>query len=99
MLGRPAAVVGFRRMVLPPAFSGTVSVLVAHADQAPVPSYDGVWTVAPLTIRAAVRAVVVPLANRTRSVAVPAVGTCTVNCAYAPTAWSPLQKPPPEKPE
>ena len=41
---------------------------------------------------------VVPLANRTASVAVPAAEAFTVNWAYAPTALVPLQNPLPEKP-
>ena len=45
MLGRPLAVVGLSRMVLLPAFTVTVSVLVTQVVQAPVPSNDGVWTV------------------------------------------------------
>lgn len=88
--------VGLNRTVLPPAFSETVSVLVAHVDQAPVASNDGVCTVDPLTIRLAGRAVAVPLAKRTLSVAVPAAGAFTVNCAWAPTALVPLQNPLPE---
>jgi hypothetical protein len=91
-------VVGFNRMVLLPAFTDTDNVLVAHVDQAPVPSNDGVCTVDPLTIRPAGRAVVVPLANRTPNVAVPDVDAFTVNWAPAPTALVPLQKPLPEKP-
>jgi hypothetical protein len=81
MLGSPAAVVGSNRMVLPPVFSGTVTVLVDHVVQAPVGSNDTAATVVPLTIRFAGRALVVPLANRTPSVAVPAAAGVTVNWA------------------
>jgi hypothetical protein len=98
MLGRPLAVVGFSRMVLLPAFTDTLNVLVTQLDQAPVPSNDGVCTADPLTIKLAGRAVVVPLANRTPNVAVPAVDAFTVNCAAAPTALVPLQNPDPENP-
>jgi len=66
--------------------------------QAPVASNEGVCTVAPLTIRLAGRAVVVPLANRNPNVAVPAFEALTVNWAKAPTALVPLQNPVPEKP-
>lgn len=79
MLGRPLAVVGLNRMVLLPAFSVAVKVLVTHVVHAPVPSNDGVCTVVPLTISEAGRAVATALANRTRSVAVPAVLALTVN--------------------
>ena len=87
------------RMVLLPAFTDTVRVLVTHVLQAPVPSNDGVCTVDPLTIRLAGRAVVVPLANRTATVAVPAAATFTVNCAWAPVALLALQNPEPEYPD
>jgi hypothetical protein len=72
-------VVGLSRIVLLPAFTDTVHVLVTHDDQAPVPSNDVVVTRAPLTRTSAGRAVVVPLAKRTASVAVPAVVASTVN--------------------
>src|SRR5687767_8648440 len=98
MFGRPAELVGFRRMVLVPAFTGTERVLVTQVDQAPVPSNDGACTVEPLTIRFTGRTVVLPLANRTPTVAVPAAPAFTVNCAYAPVALFALQNPLPEKP-
>jgi hypothetical protein len=63
-----------------------------------VPSNDGVCTVDPLTTRLAGRAVVVPLANRTPTVAVPDAEAFTVNCAAAPTVLVPLQNPDPENP-
>ena len=97
-LGRPLDVIGLSRMVLLPAFAGTVKVLIAHVDHPPVPSNVGVCTAEPLTIKLACRAVLVPLANRTRNVAGPAVDAFTVNSAYAPAALSPLQNPLPEKP-
>src|SRR3954468_21600609 len=78
MLGKPSAVVGFNRMVLLPAFTEMVRVLVTHAVQAPVPSEGGVCTVEPLTIRPAGRAMVVPLANRIPSVALPDADAFTV---------------------
>ena len=56
-------------MVLLPELTVTVNVLVTQVVHAPVPSNDGDCTVAPLTIRLVARAVVVPLANRTPSVA------------------------------
>ena len=81
MLGRPAAVVGSSRIVLLPALTFTVRVLVIQVDQAPVPSNEGVCTVDPLTTRLAGRAVVLPLANRKPTVAVPAADALTVNWA------------------
>src|SRR5262245_53572518 len=97
MLALPLAVVGLNRTVLLPEATVTVSVLVTHVFHAPVPSNDGDCTVDPLTTRLAGRAVVVPLANRTPRVAVPAADAVTVNCTYAPDALVPLQKPLPEK--
>ncbi|GAA2831597.1 hypothetical protein GCM10020220_020640 [Nonomuraea rubra] len=95
-MGRPAEPVGSSLTVLEPAFSWTVAVLVAQADQAPVPSKDRLWTVEPLTIRPAGRDVAVPLAKRIPRVAVPAAEAFTVNWAWAPAALSALQKPVPE---
>src|SRR5262245_28047189 len=97
MFALPFAVVGLNRMVLVPAFTVTVSVLVTQVFHAPVPSNDGVCTVDPLTIRLAGRTVVVPLANWTSSVALPAADAFTANCTYAPVAFVPLQNPLPEK--
>ena len=94
-MGRPAAVVGLNRIVLLPAFTDTVKVVVAHVDQAAVPSNDAVRTRPPLTMTSAGRAAVVPLANRTPRFTVPAAGAFTVNCVAAPTALPPLQKPVP----
>jgi hypothetical protein len=68
-------------MVLLPPVTDTVSVRVCQFDQAPVPSNDGLCTVEPLTSRLAGRAVVVPLANRIPTVAVPDAGALTVNWA------------------
>jgi hypothetical protein len=51
-----------------------------------------------LTTTSVGRAVVVPLANRTPNVAVPATDALTVNCAAAPTTLSALQNPVPEYP-
>src|SRR5262245_11704861 len=96
--GRPLDVVGLNRIVLLPAFTETVRVLVTQVVHNPVPSNDAVCTVAPLTMTSAGRLVVVPLAKRTPSVAVPANEEFTVNCAAAPTALLPLQNPLPEKP-
>ncbi len=96
-MGSPAAVVGSNRMVLLPAFSGTVAVLVDHVVQAPVDSNETVPTVDPLTIRfAGLAASVAPLANLTPTVALPAAAEVTVNCAKAPAAAVPLQNPLPE---
>ena len=78
MFGSPAAGVGTNRTVLLPAFSTAVSVLVDHAVHVPVPSNDTVATVTPLTTKFAGLALVVPLANRTPSVAVPAAAAFTV---------------------
>jgi hypothetical protein len=78
MFGRPAEPVGLNRIVLLPAFSVTVNVLVTQVLHAPVPSNDGVCTVPPLTSRLAGRLLVVPLANRTATAAAPAAGAFTV---------------------
>ena len=80
MLARPAAVVGLSRIVLLPAFTETVNVLVAQVDQAPVGSnaVPG-WATAPLTRTSAGRFAVAPLAYRMPSVAVPAADAVTVN--------------------
>src|SRR4051794_12835224 len=77
--GSPPELVGSNRTVLLPALRLTVSVLVTQVVQAPVPSNDADCTTEPLTSTLAARAVVVPLANRTPSVAVPAAGAFTVN--------------------
>lgn len=98
MLGRPVDEVGLIRMTLLPEVTGTVSVLVVHPAQVPVLSKDVVAAVVPFTRTLAVRAPVVPLANRTDSVAVPDAGAVTVNWAYAPVALVPLQNPLPENP-
>jgi hypothetical protein len=90
------AVVGLNRIVLLPAFTGTVNVFVTQVDQAPVPSKDAVTALEPFTTTSAGRMVVVPLANRTPTVAVPDVEALTVSCAAAPTALVPLQNPVPE---
>jgi hypothetical protein len=97
MFARPAAVVGFNRIVFVPAFTGTVNVFVAHAVQAPVGS-NAVpeWATAPLTSTSVGRLSVAPLAYRMAMVAVPASAAVTVNCVAAPTALSPLQNPLPE---
>jgi hypothetical protein len=55
--------------------------VVAQLVQAPVPANDGVCTVVPFTTTLAGRAVVVPLAYRTPTVAVPATVAFTVNWA------------------
>ena len=85
-------------MVLLPAFTLTVNVLVTHVVQAPVPSNDGDCTVDPFTARLAGLAVVVPLANRIPNVAVPAAAAFTVNWTKPLVALLPLQNPLPEKP-
>jgi hypothetical protein len=72
MFARPPLLVGLSRIVLLPAVRFTVNVLVAQVDQAPVASNDTDATVDPFTTRSAGRAEVVPLANRTATVAVPA---------------------------
>src|SRR4051812_13493947 len=98
MLGRPSAVVGSSRMVLLPALSDAVSVLVDHVDQEPVDSKETVPVVVPLMMRLAGRAAPLPapLAKRAPMVAGPAADALTVNWAYAPAAPVPLQKPLPE---
>src|SRR5687767_8058253 len=98
MLARPFALVGFNRMVLLPEFTVTVNVLVTQESQVPVPSNEGDWTVVPLTSKFVARAVVVPLANRIPSVAVPEPDEFTVNWAKPLVALVPLQNPPPENP-
>jgi hypothetical protein len=91
--------VGLIRIVLLPAFTAAVSVLVTQVSQVPVPSNaPAALTTAPLTMMSAGRPVVVPLEYRIPSVAVPAAAAFTVNCAAAPTALSALQNPVPEKP-
>lgn len=90
--------VGLNAIVELPAFTATVNVFVTHVVHAPVPSNVVPATRVPLTRMSGGRAVVVPLANRTPSVAVPAVGALTVNWAFAPTALDALQNPVPEKP-
>jgi hypothetical protein len=65
-------------MVLLPAFTDTDTVLVTQVSHAPVPSNDGDCTVFPLTIRLVARVVVVPLANRIPTVAVPDAEAFTV---------------------
>ncbi|GAB3465587.1 hypothetical protein GCM10027436_78660 [Actinophytocola sediminis] len=79
MLGRPLDVVGLSRMVLLPALTDTLIAVVTQVDQLPEPANDGVCTVEPFTTRLAGRAAVVPLANRTPSVAVPDSAAFTVN--------------------
>lgn len=64
-MGSPLAVVGLSWIVLLPARTGTVTVLVTHVPHAPVPSKDAEVAADPLTVTVAGRAVVVPLANRT----------------------------------
>src|SRR4051794_22563904 len=98
MLGRPAGAGGLNRTVLSPAGTDNVRVLDVHAVQVPVLSNDTDCTVEPLTITSVGRTVVVPLANRTTTVAVPDADAATVNCAAAPAALVPLQNPLPEKP-
>lgn len=82
--------------MLLPATTGTVSVFVVQPVQVLVLSKDAVVVVAPFTMTSTARAVVVPLAKRTLSVAVPDAGAETVNWAYAPAALVPLQNPLPE---
>src|SRR5690242_14341170 len=61
MLGKPVAVVGLNRIVLLPAFSANVIVVVDQLSQVPVPPNGTDCTVAPLTTTLAGRPVVVPL--------------------------------------
>src|SRR5688500_18433333 len=86
-------------MVLLPAVTASGKVLVAQVFHAPVPSKERPVTRAPLTSTSTGRAVVVPLANRTPTVAVAVTDAFTVNCAEAPTALLPLQNPVPEYPD
>src|SRR4051794_4701322 len=72
VFGRPPEPAGVKRVVLLPAYRVTVSVLVTPVSKAPVPSNEGPSTVVRLRITEAGRPLVVPLANRTASVAVPA---------------------------
>ena len=88
--------VGLSRIVLLPAGSESVRVCVDHADHALVLANVTDCTVEPLTLTSVGRVVVVPLANRTATVTVPAEDALTVNCAYAPDALLPLQNPDPE---
>ncbi|CAM3585724.1 hypothetical protein KIPE111705_15445 [Kibdelosporangium persicum] len=81
MFGRPPEVVGLSRIVLLPAFTVTGNDLVTQVFHAPVLSNDTACTVVPLTIRSAGRLLLVPLANRTSSVAVPAAEAVAVNWA------------------
>src|SRR5687767_13939462 len=97
MLARPWAVVAFSWIVLLPAFTDTVRVLVAHVVQAPVaPNGLAACATEPLTSTSAGRPVVVPLAYRMPMLAVPAAEALTVNCTPAPTALVALQNPLPE---
>jgi hypothetical protein len=93
----PAAVVAASRIVLLPAFSCTVTDLVAQAFHAPVLS-NGTPACAtvPFTLTSAGRPIALPLAYRMSTVALPALGALTVNCAAAPTALLVSQNPPPE---
>src|SRR5262245_56168706 len=99
MFARPLAVVGLIRIVLLPAFSDALSVLVAQTSHDAVGSNaPPAWTVEPLTMMSAGRPAVVPLEYRIAIDAVPAAPALTVNCEAAPTALLALQKPVPEKP-
>jgi hypothetical protein len=74
-------VVPVTRTVLLPALSVAVTVLLAQVSQLAVPPNDtAAATTAPLTAMSAGRAVVVPLAYRMVSVAVPSAGAFTVHC-------------------
>lgn len=72
---------GLSLTVLFPARTGTVTVFVAQVSQAPVVSNEAEATLEPFTMMFAARAPSVPFAKRTFSVAVPAAGALTVNCA------------------
>jgi hypothetical protein len=77
-LGPPLAVVAVARTVFAPGFS--VAVAVCQVSHEPVPGKAGPATAgAPLTVMSIGRFVVVPLANRNASVAVPAAGAVTVH--------------------
>src|SRR3712207_5153801 len=98
MFGPPFAVVAAIRTVLAPAASGTRTAAVCQVVHAPVgPKVTVPAGVAPTT-RSIGRAVVVPLAYRKTSVAVPAWVAVTVHSCALPTAFVVLQKPVPEKP-
>jgi hypothetical protein len=98
-LGPPVAVVAAARMVLVPALTGTVKFLDTQVSQVPVPGKDApVATVVPFAEMVIGRSTVVPLANRSATVALPALAAVTVNSTKAPTALVPLQKPVPENP-
>src|SRR3990170_1677377 len=97
MFASPVAVVGLSRMVLLPAFSDAVTVVVAHVVHPPVPlNATPDCAAAPLTSTSAGRLAVVPLAYRTAIVPVRAADAVRVNGAAAPAVLLPLQKPLPE---
>jgi hypothetical protein len=99
MFASPLAVVPASRIVLLPAVTLTVTVLVTHVVHAPVPGKDTAdAAVAPLTRTLAGRSVVVPLAKRMPRVAEPAFAAFTVHCTNPPTALVVLQNPVPENP-
>lgn len=98
MFGRPPELVAVNRIVLLPEFTCTVRVFVTQFGHAPVASNEVDCTVDPFTTTLAPRALVVPLANRTASVADPPAAALAVNCANAPVALRELQNPEPEKP-
>src|SRR5438067_1330602 len=86
------------RIVLLPAASCAVAVAACQVSQEPVPGRSSVPAVVPLTVRVIGRLVVVPLAYRNTSVAVPADAGLTVHSTDAPTALVVLQNPVPENP-
>src|SRR5947209_20188995 len=98
-LGPPSAVMAVALILLLPALTGTVKVLLCQVSQVPVLMKEAPGdTVVPLTEMSIGRSVVVPLANRRTTVASPAVGALTVNSTKLPAALVGLQKPVPEKP-
>src|SRR6185369_13057010 len=73
-LGPPLAVEPVARILTLPAGTDAVTVLVCQVSQLPVPANDSaLLTTVPLTAMFIGRSTVVPLANRSPIVAVPAV--------------------------
>src|SRR5438034_331199 len=78
--GPPLAVVAVTRIVLVPAVTGVVSVLLAQVSQLAVGLKARLAeTTVPFTATSAGRLVVVPLAYRITIVPVPAIGALTVH--------------------
>src|SRR5439155_6350002 len=85
-LGPPLAVVAVARTALPPADSATVTVASAQVSHEPVPLKFTVIGAPPSTVMVIGRLVVVPLAYRIVSVALPAAAAGTDHSAKLPVA-------------